>query len=179
MAENLSKTFLLTAIAACGVLIVAFSFLPWVNFDSGPLLLEDSLERSISFSLSGTEISRLQGGSLGRVGDGCTCKVDFGDGYITAIFGAVVAVAASAAILLRSRGRFLTIPAILASLVAFGMAGYNATGIWEGVGLSNITRGSSVNLDGDVRLELFTLTLLGQKLVESGFIFCSQFDNPS
>jgi hypothetical protein len=161
LTENLSKTFLLTAIAACGVLIIVFSFLPWVNFESGPQLLKNPLERTISFSLSGTEISRLQGASLGRVGDDCTCKVDFGDGYITAVLGAVVAAAASAAILLRSRGRFLTIPTILASLVTFGMAGYNATGLWKGVTFAggDLTR-VTVNLDGDVRIELFTLTLL-------------------
>jgi len=164
LAENLSKTFLLIAIATCGAFIIILSFMNWVDFDADDPFARGTPLENLSFTLDGGDVSRIQGGieisEASEQGENaCTCRAGFGDGYITAIFGAIVVVLASAAILIRSRVRVLTIGAILASLVVFGVAGYNATGIWEGVG-STSGDGVFLNLDGDVRIELFTLTTL-------------------
>jgi hypothetical protein len=164
LADNLSKTFLLIAIAMCGAIIVVLSFMNWVDFAADdPFVLGTPLE-DLSFTLDGTDVSRIQGAielpeARLQGENACTCRAGFGDGYITAIFGAIVVALASVAILLQSRIRVLTVAAILASLVAFGIAGYNATGVWEGVGGTS-GEGAFLNLDGDVRIELFTLTAL-------------------
>ena len=164
LAANLSKTFLLIAIATCGAFIIVLSFMNWVDFAVDDHFVVGTPLEDLSFTLDGSNVSRIQGAvDLANASDqgenACTCRAGFGDGYVTAIFGAIVVGLASASILLRSPVRVLTMAAILASLVAFGVAGYNATGLWEGVG-STSGDGVFLSLEGEVRLELFALTAL-------------------
>lgn len=160
MASQRLRSTILIAIAACALVIVAFSFLHWVDFGRADAdLFEGGLPPS--FSLDGTEISRIQGAnSIESATDatvnGCTCRAGFGDGYYVAILGTIVLVMAAAALLTAIDLRLLMAVAIIASLAAFTIAGYNAIADWQGVGRATQMQPLQ-NLDGEVRAELYLL----------------------
>ncbi len=164
MAENRSQTFLLIAIVICGGFMIVLSFMNWVEFDEDDPFHADTPLAGLSFVLDGNDVSRLQGAielrdARGQGENACTCRADFGDGYLTAILGAIAMATASGAVLIRSRAGTFVVVAILASFATVAIAGYNATGIWEGVGAAS-GDGAFLNLDGDVTFELFALTAL-------------------
>jgi hypothetical protein len=161
---EVARTLLLIGTLACAVLVIALSFLSWVDFRPEANASIPELKREAIFSLRGTELSRIRGPQSisetnAQVFDACSCRSDFGDGYLTAILGGVAAAAAVGAFLLRHAKRSLIIVAMLAALTAFTIAGYNAIAIWEGVGRSD--QGERLmNLDGSVRAELYALTAI-------------------
>jgi hypothetical protein len=164
LGANRSQTFLLITIALCGALIVLLSFLPWVNFDEDDPFVAGTSLAGLSFTLDGTDVSRLQGAidlpdARTQGENACTCRADFGDGYLTAIFGAITLATAAGAVVIRSRMGVFVAGAILASLASVALGGYNATGIWEGVG-AHVGSGAFLNMDGDVTFGLFALTAL-------------------
>jgi hypothetical protein len=79
--------------------------------------------------------------------------------YLVAGFSGGVVAASLAGLVLRAGARLFAALAVVASLLAFAIAGYNATGYWEGVGARTL-EDTFVNLDGDVRLELIALTIV-------------------
>lgn len=159
---NRSQTILLIAIAMCGGFIIVLSLMNWVEFQEDDPSVFDTPLAGFSFTLGGPELSRIQGAielpDAREQGDNaCTCRAGFGDGYITAALGAILLATASAAVLIRSRPAAFAVVAVLASLAAVAIGGYNATGIWEGVGARS-GDGAFLNMTGDVTFELFTLT---------------------
>jgi hypothetical protein len=125
------RTVLLLAIAACGLLIAALSFAPWVAFEStigGP--------DAVSFDLSGTETSRLRDvetlerNTIQPEDGWCSCRVEIGDGYLTAAMG-VLLVAAAGLALATGRDQLATAPGVVLAMIAFAGAGFNAAGEWH------------------------------------------------
>jgi hypothetical protein len=155
--------YVLLAIAACAVLIAVLSFLPWVEFSYEPSGLDNNLP-SFSFTLDGTEVSRLRGPDydqpadiVGQETNPCTCRVDAGDGYITAGLGLILLAVAGAGLFLPAVSkRLVAILTIAAALLAFVVAGYNALGDWEGVGAPSFDA-EFANLDGTVQPALWAL----------------------
>jgi hypothetical protein len=150
--------------AVVGILIIVLSFAPWVEFTPDPEALFEGT--TFSFSLDGTELSRLRGPDYQQPADisgqeefPCSCRSGFGDGYIVALMGLLIVAAAVAGIFLRGRERMAATVVIVAALIAFAVAGYNATGIWQGAGARSLDD-PFVLLDGDVRAELIALTVL-------------------
>lgn len=149
-------------LVACGVIVIALSFLSWVEF-KGEDLVDDG---TFSFGVPGTELSRLRGPDYYQPSDiadqeieVCTCRTDFGDGYFTAILGAIVAVAAGASLALGPQGRRATWAlAIAAGLGAFGIAGYNAAGEWQAIGAAT-QDDPFVEMSGTVLPTLYILTV--------------------
>ena len=144
--------------------MIVLSFMSWVEFTEDDPFVAGTPLAGLSFSVDGPELSRIQGatdhsGAREQGDNASTCRTGFGDGYLTAILGLVVLAAASGAVLVRSRRATFVIVVVLASLAAVVIGGYNATGIWEGVGAAS-GDGAFLNLDGDVTFELFTLTAL-------------------
>jgi hypothetical protein len=132
-----SRTALIALLAICGVLIVVLSFLPWLSFSS---IDTDSLEPQIfpdtSIDIAGTETSRLRDietierDTIQEVDEWCSCRVDFGDGYVTAIFGLVITAAAGLAWFAGRTGPAASI-ATVASAITLAIAAYNAFGEWN------------------------------------------------
>lgn len=160
-----ARQMLLLGIAACAVFLIVLSFLPWVEFITAPVepgILGD-LRPQISFSLDGTELSRLRGTDydqpadiLGQETNPCTCRVSFGDGYVVAAFGLALLGVAGAGLFLPLATRFVAVLAMAISLVALLVSGYNATGDWMGVGARTLDD-TFVNLDGTVQPALWAL----------------------
>jgi hypothetical protein len=149
-------------LVACGLLIIPLSFLPWVEFEG-----EDLVDGgTFSFGVAGTELSRLRGPDYYQPADiadqetdVCTCRTDLGDGYFTAILGAIVVLAAAVSFFLGQQGRRAAwAVAIAAGLGAFGIAGYNAAGEWQAIGAAN-QDDPFVEMSGTVLPALYILTL--------------------
>jgi hypothetical protein len=154
---------LLAALLAAGALMIALSFLPWVNFRTQAEDVSFGFPE-VSFSIDGSQLSRLRGPGYNQPADiagqevnPCTCRVKTGDGYIVAVLGAVVLAAAALGLALPRMSMPVIVTVIGASLPAFAVAGYNATGIWQGVGAASL-EDVFVKLEGSVRLELLALT---------------------
>jgi hypothetical protein len=150
--------------ALAGLLMIALSFANWVDFEPETDTQEDG--PNFSFSLDGTDLSRVRGPDyeqpadiLGQTEYPCSCRVGFGDGYLLMGLGGVIAAAAVVGAAVRLAMRPAAGSIVIASLLAFAIAGYNATGLWEGVGARTL-EDTFVNLDGDVRLELVVLTAI-------------------
>jgi hypothetical protein len=140
--------------------MIALSFLPWVSFEGDDLVNDGTF----SFGVSGTELSRLRGPDYYQPADiadqqtdVCTCRTDFGDGYLTAALGAVVAIAAVVGLVLSARRRVASLVAIGASLGAFIVAGYNAAGEWQAIGAA-AQDDPFVEMTGSVEPALIALT---------------------
>lgn len=161
MTAELTRTLLLIGLATCAAFVAILAFFPWVDFTPDPL--SDPLAPAgRPFSLTGTELSRIRGAvtieeASNQMGEACSCKNEFGDGYLVAIVGAIAFAGASAALYFRAGARTLVLVSMVAALGAFAVGGYNAIAIWEGVGRSHREAAIS-NLDGTVRLELYALT---------------------
>lgn len=164
MTAELARTLLLIGLATCGAVVILLSFMPWVEFTPEenadiPELREDPI-----FSLDGTELSRIRGPvtfdeTADQDAPACSCRSDFGDGYLVAILGGVTIAAAGLALFVRGAARSVVLVAMLASVGAFSIAGYNAIAIWEGVGRADLSD-QFTNLDGDVMPALYALTAL-------------------
>jgi hypothetical protein len=157
-----THTGIIVALAACGVLVVVLSFLPWVSFEGEDLVNSGTFE----FGVPGTELSRLRGPDYyqpadiaDQTTDVCTCRAEFGDGYITAILGGLIVVAAVLAVAVRGNARIAPVLAIAASLTAFALAGYNAAGEWQAVG-AQTQDDPFVEMTGTVLPALYLLTAL-------------------
>lgn len=132
-----SRTVVMLALAACGTLMVLFSFLPWVTFSS---IDYDGSEfvtlPDTSISITGTETSRLRdietidANTIQEVDEWCSCRASFGDGYLVAALGSVVVVASALAFFSGRSGAAGSI-ATVASGVALIVAGYNAMADWQ------------------------------------------------
>lgn len=130
------------AIAVCGLLIIALSFLPWVRFHSEALGRENILgvegpaPEGVSIHLPGTETSRLRDletieRSSVQEDDGwCSCRVSLGDGYLTAALGVLLIGGAALALFARLDRPGAAI-GVVASLLALGVAGFNAIADWQ------------------------------------------------
>lgn len=163
MTAELARTLLLIGLATCGAVVILLSFMPWVEFTPEPFTIAGSSDGA-SFSLNGTEVSRIQGAvtiqeALDQTAEACSCKRSLGDGYLVAILGGVTIAAAGLALFVRGAARSVVLVAMLASVGAFSIAGYNAIAIWEGVGRADLSD-QFTNLDGDVMPALYALTAL-------------------
>lgn len=165
MTAELARTLLLIGLSTCAAFVVVLSFFPWVDFapEVNPTLIPAPAAETI-FSLDGTELSRIRGAmtieeTADQESDACSCRNDFGDGYIVAVLGIVAFAGAAGSLYLRSGARSLVLVATGAAVAAFAIAGYNGIAVWEGVGRS-IQAEQLMNLDGSVRAELYALTAL-------------------
>lgn len=163
MTAELTRTLLLIGLVTCAAFVGVLAFFPWVDFTPEPL--GNTLAPfSEPFSLNGTELSRVQGAvtldqAADQVGEACSCKRSFGDGYVVAVLAAITFALGCAALYFRSSARALVFGAMIVAVVTFVLAGYNAIAIWEGVGRSH-EEAFLVNLDGEIRAELYALTAL-------------------
>lgn len=164
---NRTRPYLLLGVAACAVLMVVLSFLPWVKFEGEAISLGfENTFGHFSFSLDGTEVSRLRGPDyaqpadiLGQETNPCTCRVDTGDGYITAALGLLLLAVSGAGLFLTAVSRrLIAILTIAIGMLAFVVAGYNALGDWIGVGAPTIDH-EFANLDGTVQPALWALVV--------------------
>jgi hypothetical protein len=165
-----TRTLLLAGIAVCGLLIVALSFLPWVRFTSVPLeasnviAIEGQIPDDTSITISGAETSRLRdleviGLNTVKEEDGwCSCRVGFGDGFITAAMGLVLVAAAGLA-LLAGRDRPAAALSAGASLSAMILAGLNAIADWQALAWTQQRHLEAV--DGTVQPALIALVAAG------------------
>lgn len=140
MIERL-RTPLFAAIAVCGLLIALLSFGPWVRFHSLPpdqtnVLGGVPAVPEASVRISGTHLSRwrdlesVEAADVKEENNWCSCRVSIGDGYLTALLGLIVA--ASAGIALATwRDTVVSVAALPAAIIAFGLAGFNAVADWQ------------------------------------------------
>jgi hypothetical protein len=154
-------TPLLAAIAVCGFLMIALSFLPWVSFSSidvevlSPVNLPDT-----SIPIAGTETSRLRDTevitttTIREEDEWCSCRVAFGDGYITAALGLAIVGAAAVAFFTGRAGIAGSVGAV-AGLISLLLTGYNAMGIWEAFAWT--TERHSEVLEGTITVGLWAL----------------------
>ena len=157
---------LLLAIGGAAVLIIALSFLPWVRFDA-PLITGGPLgDDSFAFNVPGTNLSRLRGADYFNPSqiaaderDICSCRADFGDGYLTAALGAIVLLAAAAGLLGLLRAQLTAVATLAASLGALFLAGYSAVTKWVAAG-APIGDYPLTLMDGDVQPALYALTVI-------------------
>jgi hypothetical protein len=125
---------LFAGLAACGLLMIGTSFLPWIRFHS--LTFAGDTAPPVSVAFSGAQISRwrdLQ--TVGRndvrsVNGWCSCEVSLGDGYLTAGLGLAVVIVALGG-WLTGRDRAAAIAGIVASISALGLAGFDAIAKWS------------------------------------------------
>jgi hypothetical protein len=128
-----ARIVLFMGIAGSGLLIFALSFLPWLHFQS------EGLEGSglgVSIHLAGTETSRLRDLEVINIDtvqeeDGwCSCRVDFGDGFLTAGLGILIVAGAGLALLWR---RYVpgAAAAVTGGLLALAVGGFNAIADWQ------------------------------------------------
>jgi hypothetical protein len=150
--------------ALTGLIMIALSFANWVDFEPEPGALVEG--PAFGFSLDGTELSRVRGPDYEQPADiveqtefPCSCRVGFGDGYMVMILGGAIIGASLAGMMVIARARAAAAAIVVASLIAFVIAGYNATGLWEGVGAQTLDD-TFVNLDGDIRAELILLMVV-------------------
>lgn len=108
--------------------MAALAFTPWITFRSA---FEPNGPGAVEFHVSGARISALRDDEVidrndveSRFG-WCSCHTSPGDGYIIAVLGGVIAVAAVAGIFTSSAGWVPPI-AVLLGLAAVAVAGYNA-----------------------------------------------------
>lgn len=134
-----ARTRLLILAAMCGVVIALLSFASWVHFST--IDYDETGGEAInpvSIELKGYETARardreeLTRGQVLEEEGWCSCRVSFGDGFITAGLGAFVLVTAAGA-LATSRDRPFAIFMIGASVGSFLLAGYNALGQWHAI----------------------------------------------
>jgi hypothetical protein len=153
-----ARELLLMSVAACGLLIVVLSFLPWVKFSS--LTFESSSTEGLSFTISGTETSRLRDlevidiDTVQEEHEWCSCRVDTGDGYVTAALGGLLALAAAAALATR-RDRAAMPVAVIAALCTLFLAGYDALGKWQAFVWTDL--GLTEAVDGSPTWQLWTI----------------------
>jgi hypothetical protein len=125
---------LFAGLAACGLLMIGLSFLPWVRFHS--LTFAGDTAPPVSVTFSGAHISRWRDlNSVGRndvqsVNGWCSCDVSLGDGYLTAGLGLAVFVVALGG-WLTGRDRAAAMAGIVASISALGLAGFDAIAKWS------------------------------------------------
>jgi hypothetical protein len=155
---------LLALAAVAGLLMIILSLAKWVDFEPETGALLDG--PNFSFSLAGTELSRVRGPDRKQPADivkqkefPCTCRAEPGDGYVVAALGGLIVGTSVAGIAVLAWARRAAVSTVLASLFAFVIAGYNATGLWQGVG-ARTSEDTFLLLDGDVRAELILLTLV-------------------
>jgi hypothetical protein len=156
---------LFAAIGVGGLLIVALSFLPWVRFTSIPLD-DSSLSQTpdTSVTISGAETSRLRdleviGLNTVKEEDGwCSCRVGFGDGYVTAAMGLVLVAAAGLAFL-AGRERPAASVSAAGSLAALLIAGFNAIADWQALAWTELRHLEAVQ--GTVQPALIALVVAG------------------
>lgn len=136
-------TRLYAGLAVCGLLVIALSFLPWLEFRSGTF--EGDTGEKVTLTLSGTHTSRWRdieslGRDTAREEDGwCSCYVSAGDGYLTAALGVVLV--AIAAFGWRSElDRPASIAGGIVSLAALGIAGFDAIADWQAIIYTNLQR---------------------------------------
>lgn len=134
-------TRLYAGLAVCGLLMIALSFLPWVEFHSGTF--EGDTGEKVSLNLSGTHTSRWRdletlGPSDPKEESGwCSCYVGAGDGYLTAGLGAgLIAIAAFG--WWTKLDRPASIFGGVVSLTALGIAGFDALADWQAIIYSNL-----------------------------------------
>jgi len=122
----------LLALAICGLLVIGLSFAPWLNFE-GTIAAADGSRTS--FDLNGTDVSRLRDlESVGRQDieekDGwCSCRVDLGDGYFTALLGLGLLTVVGLNVL-TGGNRPAALFAVTVSVGALGLTGWNAVADW-------------------------------------------------
>lgn len=171
MNAELARTVLLIGLVTCGALVLVLSFMPWVEFTH-------VFGGDPWFSLKGTELSRMRGAvtldeALDQASDACTCRNDFGDGYVVAMLGGITFGTGAVALLVRGATRPLVAVGILASIGAFAISGYNAIAIWEGIGRTGEFL-SFQELDGEVRPELYSATAAaGLAAILGGAVFAT------
>jgi hypothetical protein len=125
---------LFAGLAACGLLMIGLSFLPWIRFHS--LTFAGDTAPPVSVTFSGAHISRWRDlNSVGRndvqtVNGWCSCDVGLGDGYLTAGLGLAVVVVALGG-WLTGRDRAAAMAGIVASISALGLAGFDAIAKWS------------------------------------------------
>jgi hypothetical protein len=125
---------LFAGLAACGLLMIGTSFLPWVRFHS--LTFAGDTAPPVSVTFSGAHISRWRDlSTVGRndvqnVNGWCSCEVSLGDGYLTAGLGLAVVIVALGG-WLTGRDRAAAMAGIVASISALGLAGFDAIAKWS------------------------------------------------
>ena len=125
---------LFAGLAACGLLMIGTSFLPWVRFHS--LTFAGDTAPPVSVTFSGAHISRWRDlDTVGRndvqnVNGWCSCEVSLGDGYLTAGLGLAVVVVALGG-WQTGRDRAAAMAGIVASISALGLAGFDAIAKWS------------------------------------------------
>ena len=125
---------LFAGLAACGLLMIGTSFLPWIRFHS--LTFAGDTAPPVSVAFSGAHISRWRDlNTVGRndvqnVNGWCSCEVSLGDGYLTAGLGLAVVVIALGG-WLTGRDRAAAMAGIVASITALGLAGFDAIAKWS------------------------------------------------
>jgi hypothetical protein len=124
------------AMALLGLLITLVSFAPWVEFRSVDAEGVTPTAPKAEVTVSGTSLSRwrdeenLLGHDVQEVDGWCSCHVAAGDGYLTALLGIVIVIAAAGAFVLGA-DRPMAMGGVAASLATFVVAGYNALGEWN------------------------------------------------
>lgn len=148
----------------CGAVIILLSFASWIHFST--IDYEETAGEAInpvSINLNGTETARsrdrenLLAGDVPEEDGWCSCRVDFGDGYVTAALGAFVIIAAAGALATRRDGVF-AIGIIAGSMGALLLAGYNALGKWHAIAWTRL--GQTEFVEGSVEPALWALLLV-------------------
>ncbi len=156
---------LLALATMCGVVMVLLSFSSWVRFNTIDYSDETGVVavNPVSFEINGYETSRfrdrenLLAGDVLEEEEWCSCRVGFGDGYITAALGAIVGVSAVIA-LATSRDRPFAMGMVGASVGTIFLAGYNALGEWQAITWTQL--GQTEFVDGNTEPGLWALVVV-------------------
>jgi hypothetical protein len=152
-------TRLYAGLAVCGLLIAVLSFLPWVKFESVEIAGDTSPKASID--LAGIHTSRWRDlEELDRdtpQEDGwCSCRVGFGDGWLTAGLGLLlVAIAAGGWYI--EHDRAASVAGGLVALGVLSIAGFDAIADWQAIIYTNIQGLEAA--EGSVQAPLIVLLL--------------------
>lgn len=153
----------LAAVALLGLVIVVLSFMTWLEFESDNPRPTSDEDQVVSVELSGDETSVWR--DLDTIGTEiddeesgwCSCRADFGDGYLTAALGVLLVALASAAAFTRVSGT-AALAAVITSLAVVVIAGFNAFADWNATWLVGST---PVIGKGDVQLALYGVVVAG------------------
>lgn len=155
---------LLILAAICGVLMALLSFASWVHFSTiGYGETPGEAINPVSIDLNGYETARsrdreeLRGGDIAEEEGWCSCRVGFGDGFITAALGGFVLVTAAGALATR-QDRPFAIGMIGASVGSLLLSGFNALGEWQAIVWTRASQTEFVN--GSVEPALWALVVV-------------------
>ncbi len=126
----------IAVMALSGLLIVLLSLAPWVQFRSVDAEGVTPTAPKAEITVNGTSLSRWRDDdSLLRndpesVDGWCSCHIALGDGYLTAVPGGILVIAAAIA-LARRVDRPMAIAGTFAAVGTFVVSAYNAFGEWN------------------------------------------------